>query len=101
MQFLRNVPIIKIMNNTQDFTITSLQKFDEDEDRIIIRCAEYVSNFVRGFVCDMACNFIIVEENGIDKGVKQTILIPDLVLVHIRKEVICGDVPQFEYVFYK
>lgn len=50
MKFI-DIPVrLLFQSNQKQFEITSLQRFDETEDRIIITCAEYVPEFKRGFV---------------------------------------------------
>lgn len=98
MRLLYNVPDIKINN---DFTIKSVQEFDEDDDKLYLKVAEYVPQFQRGFVCDMECNFMVVENGDTTPIDTYITTIKDLVLVHINKRVDCESIPEFEYVFYK
>jgi len=83
------------------FKITTVQYFNEVEDKVIIRCAEYVPQFEKGYVCDMVLKFQLVNEKGIKTDLPYYSHSNDLVLVHIRKRVGVGEIPEFEYVFYK
>ena len=104
MKFIESVPNIKISQNNQYILeIRSVQKFNEDENKIILKCAEEVVDFKRGFVCDMECSFQLVEVNVSKNNVvnERIDIIKDLVLVYINKDTQYGYVPDFEYVFYK
>lgn len=103
MEFLKDMTnIILIKDNEYIRNINTIQKFDEDEDRVILQCAENVDEFRRGLICDLECGFSKCNETGliIDNDIR-TDLIKDLVLVYINKNINMGSVPQFEYVFYK
>ena len=101
MKFIKGVPDLKILQNDQYiFEIKSVQRFDEDEDRVILKCAEEISEFKRGFVCDMNCSFT-VEDTILKVMNMRNDTIKDLVLVYINKQSQYGYIPEFEYVFYK
>lgn len=52
------VPSLFIRKDGKDlFTIESIQYMDEDESAVVIRCAEYVKEFKRGFMRDMAYSY--------------------------------------------
>ena len=58
MIFIKGVPNIKIKyNNVYMFEIKTVKVFKEYEDRIILKCAEEIPEFKRGFVCDMELIF--------------------------------------------
>lgn len=98
MKFIKNVPNI-LVNDT--FKIKTVQYFDEDESSITLRCAEYVPQFVRGYVCDMAFSFSLIDRDTYEEDSTYYSHANDLVLVHIRKTADMESFPQFEYVFYK
>ena len=98
MKFIRNVPSI-LVNDA--FEIKTVQYFDEDEDRIILRCAEYVPQFARGYVCNMVFSFPLIDRDTYEINSEYYSHANDLVLVHIRKNVDIDCLSQFEYVFYK
>jgi len=102
MDVLKGVPNIRVINSKYDCQIDYVQSFDEDEDRLILRCAEYMQCFERGFICDMDCRFDIYDtELGKITG-ESKYVVKDLLLVHIRKRTdVDSYIPQFEYVFYK
>lgn len=99
MKIIRDISSI-IVND--DIYINTCQYFNEDENTIVLRVAEYVPQFIRGFVCDMKFTFSLCDRfgNKIDDDHLNTET-KDLVLVHIRKTVNITDIPEFEYVFYK
>lgn len=98
MKFIKGVPDI-LVNDA--FEIKTVQYFDEDEDRIILRVAEYVPQFDRGYVCDMVFSFPLVERETCEVDSTYYSHANDLVLVTIRKTADIDSFPQFEYVFYK
>ena len=98
MKFIKDVPNILVNN---DFEITTVQYFDEDEDTITLKIAEHIPQFVRGYVCDMVFNFQILDGKTCDDAGRYCSHIKDAVLVHVRKRVEIDSLPQFEYVFYK
>ena len=98
MKFIKGVPNI-LVNNT--FEITTVQYFDEDEDRVILRIAEYVPQFIKGYVCDMVFSFSLADKATCDINGQYCSHANDLVLVTIRKSVSIDELPQFEYIFYK
>jgi len=100
MEFLKGVPSIKIMNSKHDCSIESMQSFDEDETRLILKCAENMQYFERGFVCDMECRLNIVDNQGRTTGIRVDI-VKGLVLLYIHKSMDMDSVPTFTYVFYK
>jgi hypothetical protein len=101
MNFIKGMPNIKILkDNKYMFDITTVQKFDEKEDKIILQCAEDIPEFMRGFVCDMDCRFQIVNENCENKYERNSIN-KDLVLVYINKDLQYNYMPSFEYIFFK
>ena len=98
MKFIKSVPNILINNS---FKIETVQYFDEDEDRIILRVAEHTPQFEKGYVCDMVFKFPLIDRDTHEVDSAYYSHANDLVLVHIRKTASIGDLPQFEYVFYK
>lgn len=98
MKFIKEIPNI-LVNDT--FKIETVQYFDEDEDRIILRIAEYVPNFKRGYVCDMEFSFPLIDSDTHEVDGNYYSHANDLVLVHIRKTASIDSFPQFEYIFYK
>ncbi len=101
MKFIKDLPdIIILQNNQYKFNIKSVQKFNEDESRVILKCVEDISEFKKGYVCDMECHFPLVEIDGVEVG-KRIDTIRDLVLVYINKDIESEYAPSFEYVFYK
>lgn len=102
MKFIKGLPnIIISQNNQYMFEIRSVQKFNEDENKIILKCAEEIPAFKRGYVCDMGCYFELVENDENNKVGERVDVIRDLVLVYINKDIEFGYVSDFEYVFYK
>jgi hypothetical protein len=102
MKFIKDLPNIIISQNDQYmFEIRSVQKFNEDENRVILKCAEEISEFKRGYVCDMECYFRLIENEENNEVGKRVDTVRDLVLVYINKNVEFGYVSDFEYVFYK
>lgn len=98
MKFIRSVPDI-LVNDA--FKVKTVQYFDEDEDRLVLRVAEYIPQFTRGYVCDMTFNFPLIDKDTYEDGSTYHSHTNDLVLVHIRKTVDIDSFPQIEYVFYK
>ena len=98
MKFIKGVPDI-LVNDI--FEIKTVQYFDEDEDRVILRIAEYVPQFIRGYVCDMVLSFPLIDSDTYEVNDMHCSHVNDLVLVHIRKTADMDSSPQFEYVFYK
>lgn len=98
MKFIKGVPDI-LVNDT--FEIKTVQYFDEDEDKLILRIAEYVPQFIRGYVCDIVFSFPLIDGVTYTTDSTYCSYINDLVLVHIRKNADMDSTPQFEYVFYK
>ena len=101
MKFI-DVPVKVLFKSDQEqFEITSLQSFDETEDKIVITCVEYVPQFKRGFVCDLAIEFKICESEGFTIVDYKEYHYSDLVLVYTPKKYEMGSYTQFEYIFYK
>lgn len=98
MKFIKNVPDI-LVNDI--YEIKTVQYFVEDEDRVILRIAEYIPQFTRGYVCDMAFSFSLVDSDTCEVDSAYYSHANDLVLVTIRKTADMDSFPQFEYVFYK
>lgn len=98
MKFIKEISSI-LVNDA--FKIETVQYFDEDEDRIILRIAEYVPQFERGYVCDMVFSFPLMNSDGNAVESVHYSHANDLVLVTIRKSADIDSFPQFEYVFYK
>ena len=102
MKFINGMPDIKIFqNDNYMLEIKTVQKFDEDEDRIILKCAEEISEFKRGFICDMETIYIVESDNVVKELSMRNDIIKDLVLVYINKCSQFGYVTEFEYIFYK
>lgn len=98
MKFISGVPDI-LVNNA--FKIESVQYFDEDDDMVVLKIAEYVPQFVRGYVCDMTFTFQLIGDCAEPTDASYCSHANDLVLVYIRKTVDIDSIPSFEYVFYK
>ncbi len=98
MNFIKGVPDI-LVNDT--FEIKSVRYFNEDEDTITLEIAEYVPQFVKGYVCDMNFSFPLINSDGKSADTSYCSHANDLVLVYIRKTVGMDSVSNFEYVFYK
>lgn len=84
-------------NKESSRSIDTIQSFYEDSSTVALKCAEYISEFVRGFVCDILVVMSAVDANQIRT---ETETIRDLVLVYIEKEY-DGSIPEFTYIFYK
>lgn len=102
MKFIKSsVPDVKVESaNSDTFEIKSMQYLDESDDRVYLKCAEYVEQFKRGFVCDLVCEYETVNANQEDSET-QTDNIRDLVLVYVNKTYDNEYVPVFEYIFFK
>ena len=101
MKFRTDVPDIKFMKDGKlQFEVKSVQEFEELEDRVIIRFAEHVDFLKRGYVCDIECEYLIVDQNEsrIDTY-KETV--KDLVLVYINQKYEVASIGYVEYTFYK
>lgn len=98
MKFIKELTSILV---NDEFEIKTVQYFDEDEDRVILRIAEYVPEFQRGYVCDMQFAFSLIDKEALSINDEHLSRANDLVLVHIRKTSDMDSFPQFEYVFYK
>lgn len=98
MKYIKSVPDILVSDTFEIKTVTS---FDEDENRIILNIAEYVPQFVRGYICNMAFSFSLADNE--DSGTVDSICshINDLVLVYVNKSIEVTSFPEFEYIFYK
>lgn len=97
---LPNITIIDHFNNNT-YEINTVQSYEEDDDRVVLQCAEHTPYFKRGFVCDVICNFSVRDnESSITKEVR-TDSIKDSVLVYINKVSRFGETTQFQYIFYK
>lgn len=104
MEFLINVPDITVVSREDEnlsFTIETVQYYDENESRIILRCAEYIPHFKRGFTCDFQLTIDIINENSDSLENKYKDKIEDLVLVYVNRCVDNASMWQYEYVFYK
>ena len=91
--------VVKKDNKTLHEIIT-LQEFYETDDRVYLKCAEYVPHFVKGFTCDFDVFYSLRSENSKDLG-EVCESFEDLVLVYVNKEWRLGNYAQFEYVFFK
>ena len=98
MKYIKGVPDVLVSDT---FEIKTVKSFDEDESRIVLNIAEYVPQFVRGYVCNMVFSFPLADDE--DNGAVDRVCshINDLVLVYINKSVEVTSFPEFEYVFYK
>jgi len=102
MKFIKGMPNIKIFqNDNYMLEIKTVQKFDEDEDRIILKCAEEISEFKRGFICDMETIYIVESDNVVKELSIRSDIIKNLVLVYMNKCSQFGYITEFEYIFYK
>ena len=86
-----------------DKEIKTYRKLLEDNNKVIFRCAEFVHEFKRGFVCDISWSYTgRTVETGADKDIPNSqVVIHDAVLVYINRSFSCEEQPDFEYVFYK
>jgi hypothetical protein len=102
LKFIKNpVPDITAVNeNGYLLDVKSVRYFDETEDRVTLKCAEYVKPFVRGFTCDLIANYSIVDQNR-ENQEDIADCIQDLVLVYVNKYWLIDGFPEFEYVFFK
>lgn len=82
------------------FTIESMQVFNEMEDRVILRCAEYVEEFKRGLVCDLVINFEVYDQEATNKKIENDV-VSGVVLVYVNKCFEIDGNPQYDYVFFK
>ena len=102
MKFIKDISNIIILQNDHcKFEIRSVQGFNEDENKIILKCAEDISEFKKGYVCDMECHFQLIDSICQENDGERIDVIKDLVLVYINKDMNFDYMPQFEYVFYK
>lgn len=105
MKFIQDqlpyVTIVTYDNTNPSFKIDSMQSFNETPEKVILKCAEYVDEFKRGFTCDMQLEFILGNWDNKENNEQCKEYIEDLVLVHINKCFELPRVPQYEYVFYK
>ncbi|MBL4951077.1 hypothetical protein JK635_02330 [Neobacillus sp. YIM B02564] len=88
------------LNDDPMLQIKSIQYLDETEDRVILKCAEYVEELKRGFTCNLIYEFNIGDRNRENKE-KRFEEIKDLVLVYINRTWDVGGIPTWEYVFFK
>lgn len=102
MKFIKDfVPNITVVNDDgYVMDIKSMRYFDETEDRVVLKCAEFVKPFKRGFTCNLVQNFSIVDSNR-ENEEPQTDCIKDLVLVYINKYYGIDNFPEYEYIFFK
>lgn len=102
MKFVRDsVPDVSVVSEKKPmFAIQSMRHLDESEDKVILKCAEYVEQFKRGFVCDLITYYNAVDKNR-DNKEEHSDTIKDLVLVHVNKYWNIEEIPEFEYVFFK
>lgn len=103
MKIIKNyLPDIEVNPySTNSFAIRSMQYFDEQDDRVIIKCAEYVDVFKRGFVCDLKLTYDVIDYPDYENVEEVNELVRDLVLVYVNKYMTIESVPEFEYIFYK
>lgn len=100
MEFVKGVPNLKVLAEDFEFDITTVQEFDEREDVIYLKCAEYVKDFKRGYVCDIAATYPLADRKGnVEDEFTDTNY--NLVLVHVNKCTEVTTLPEFEYIFYK
>lgn len=102
MKFLKDIVNVTVRNNKgESFIITSTQYYEEDELKVIFKCAEEVPQFVRGYMCDFECVFDMFDKSGQKTNDIKSVINRNLLLVYINK--ICGieNMPEFTYVFYK
>lgn len=103
MKFIKtSVPDIRVIPNHDKpaFNIDSMQYLDETDDRVYLKCAEYVGEFKRGFVCDLITYYDTVNSDREDKE-SHSDTIRDLVLVYVNKTYDIEFRPVFEYIFFK
>lgn len=91
-----------IQDNDVLLTIKSGQYYDEDETRVVLRCAEYVPEFQRGFMCGFRITSYIRDSyNGERENKRYVDEVQNLLLVYINKGFDIDSLPSFTYVFYK
>ncbi len=102
MKFKDNsVPDVTVISNGEfQFEIKTMQELVEGEDRVILKCAEHIDDFKRGYTCDLVCNYEIVDRNRENKELRVED-IRDLVLVYVNKYWSIERFTEYEYVFYK
>ena len=102
MKFIKDfVPLVKVVKGDEVlFTIESMQELDEQDDRVYVKCAEYVDILKRGLTCDLDCSYQICDKyrNVVEEN---NDVIRDLVLVYVNKYMTIDGYPEFEYVFFK
>ena len=101
MKILKGLPTVTILTDTYSFEIKSMQYIDEQQDKVILRCAEHVPEFIRGFTCDIALAYSVEKFNMDDILENHHELISDTVLVHINRCAELDGIVFSEYVFYK
>lgn len=103
MKFIsHSVPDVTVVSDDKGYelNIKTMQYLDEQEDRVCLKCAEYIPIFKRGFTCNLVCHYETTNRDQKDKE-KYSDVIKDLVLVYINKSWDIESIPSFEYVFYK
>jgi len=101
MKILKGLPTVTILTDTYSFEIKSMQYIDEQQDKVILRCAEHVPEFVRGFMCDIALAYSVEKFNMEGTIEHHHELISDPVLVYVNRCVELNGMTFSEYVFYK
>ena len=93
------MPTIRVFADEDIFIIDTMQYYYENEDRIIIKCAEYVPIFKRGLVCDLEIeNELKAEDKSMQRDCYR---VNNVVLVYINRDHSVTNYPEVEYVFYK
>lgn len=103
MEFLKSISGIMVLQNGNYIRdIASIQSLLEDENKVILQCAENLEEFQRGYTCDLEISFNKCNNTGeLVEDNDRLEIIKDLVLVYINKDVACGSPVQFTYIFYK
>jgi hypothetical protein len=101
MKFIDIPTVISVKSSQNIFEINTIQSFEETEDKVIISCAEFVPQFIKGFVCDLDIKFRIRETDDFEIIDYTESHCYNLVLVYIPKNAEAGSYTQFEYIFYK
>ncbi|PAD84864.1 hypothetical protein CHH57_02205 [Niallia circulans] len=95
------VPDIVVLKDGEEIhKITSVQSYEETEDRVIVKFVENIDDIKKGFTCDFKLIYNVVDQNEQEKEEMQED-VKDLVLVYKNKYWDIERVPGFEYIFFK
>lgn len=103
MKIIKGLPNITVKSSpSHNFEINTLQYLEEQDDRVYLRCAEYIPLFKRGFTCDLVLEYCVQDTDSTNgEKDKNYDYIQDLVLVYVNKEFDLESLTRYEYVFYK